>query len=136
MTSRQAIKGRVNALVVAFESLRVFRHSVIGELQMQGKLPAVVEQYLASQAKLWLRLRCAQHDAEHAGAEHTGTRGVDARWYAPSLSWLWLHWRSDKPFVEPDAPASVLSDARMAIEAHCNFPKDERYKICRSPKKK
>jgi hypothetical protein len=28
MTSRQAIKGRVNALVVAFESLRVFRHSV------------------------------------------------------------------------------------------------------------
>jgi len=29
MTSRQAIKGRVNALVVAFESLRVFRHSVI-----------------------------------------------------------------------------------------------------------
>jgi hypothetical protein len=32
MTSRQAIKGRVNALVVAFESLRVFRHSVTRRL--------------------------------------------------------------------------------------------------------
>ena len=98
---------------------------LIGESQMQGKLPVVVEEYLANEAKLWLRLRCAQHDAEHAGAKYTGIRGVDARWYAPSLSWLWLHWKPDKPFVEPDGPASVMSDVRVAIEAHCELPKDE-----------
>jgi hypothetical protein len=99
---------------------------------VQGNLPDAVVEYLAGEEALRLRLQCSQNDAEHLGAKYLGTRGLDVQWYAPSLSWLWLHWhkkplvhkrgrliRGQRPLVMPDAPTAILSAVQLEIEELC-----------------
>ena len=104
---------------------------LIEAAQVQGNLSDAVVEYLAGEEALRLRLQCSQNDAEHLGAKYLGTRGLDVQWYAPSLSWLWLHWHKKplvrergrlirgRPLVRPEAPTAILSAEHLQIEELC-----------------
>jgi len=115
---------------IAFEKYQRLESEkqIIDEKEKEGKLSETITKYLESDDALRLHLQCPQHDAEKIGAVWAGTRGRDARWYAPSLSWLWEHWnavpaksgrmgrgKKPTPLVRPALTIEVSSALRMAF---------------------